>query len=129
MGESEWLLCKVRQALLWAISGQEQVTDWCNIIPATIIPILYRVGFIVAFMLMLLNATFNNISVISWRTIGGGNRRNHRPVASHIMLYGVHLAWSGFELAMLVMIGTDCIDSYKSNYHTITTIPDLYSEI
>ena len=28
-----------------------------------------RVGFIVAFMLMLLNATFNNISVISWQTV------------------------------------------------------------
>jgi dimethylaniline monooxygenase (N-oxide forming) len=26
-----------------------------------------------------------------------------------------------FELITLVMIGTDWIDSYKSNYHTITT--------
>jgi len=38
----------------------------------------------------------------------------------HIMLYWVHLAWVGFEL-MLVVIGTDCIGSCKSNYHTITT--------
>ena len=37
----------------------------------------------------------------------------------HIMLYWVHLAWAGFELTMLVVIGTDCIDSCKSNYHTI----------
>ena len=37
----------------------------------------------------------------------------------HIMLYRVHLAWAGFELT-LVVIGTDCICSYKSNYHTIT---------
>ena len=39
----------------------------------------------------------------------------------HIMLYRVHLAWVGFELTTLVMIGTDCIGSYKSNYHTMTT--------
>ena len=36
----------------------------------------------------------------------------------HIMLYQV---WAGFELTTFVMIGTDCIGSYKSNYHTITT--------
>ena len=40
----------------------------------------------------------------------------------HIMLYQVQLAWAGFELTMLVLIGTDCIGSYKSNYHTITTM-------
>ena len=40
----------------------------------------------------------------------------------HIMLYGVHLIWVGFKLTMLVVIGTDCIVSYKSNYHTITTM-------
>jgi hypothetical protein len=39
----------------------------------------------------------------------------------HIMLYRVHLAWAGFELTMLVVIGTDCIGSCKCNYHTITT--------
>jgi hypothetical protein len=27
----------------------------------------------------------------------------------HIMLYRVHLAWVGFELTTLVVIGTDCI--------------------
>jgi hypothetical protein len=27
----------------------------------------------------------------------------------------------GFALTTLVVIGTDCIDSYKSNYHMITT--------
>ena len=26
----------------------------------------------------------------------------------HIMLYRVHFTWSGFELTMLVLIGTDC---------------------
>jgi len=27
----------------------------------------------------------------------------------------------GFKLTTLVVIGTDCIGSYKSNYHTFTT--------
>jgi hypothetical protein len=40
----------------------------------------------------------------------------------HIMLYRVHIAWARFELTILEMIGTDCIGSCKSNYHTITTI-------
>jgi hypothetical protein len=39
----------------------------------------------------------------------------------HTMLYRVHLAWVGFELTTLVVISTDCIGSYKSNYHTMTT--------
>jgi len=42
----------------------------------------------------------------------------------HIMLYT--LPWSRFELTTSVVIGTDCIGSCKSNYHTImaTTAPD-----
>ena len=39
----------------------------------------------------------------------------------HIMLYRVHLAWTGFELTTLVVIGTDCIGSCKFNYHMIMT--------
>jgi len=37
------------------------------------------------------------------------------------MLYRAHLAWPGFELLTLVVMGTDIIGSNKSNYHTITT--------
>ena len=37
----------------------------------------------------------------------------------HIMLYRVHLPWTGFELTMLVVIGSDYIGSYKSNNHMI----------
>jgi hypothetical protein len=42
------------------------------------------------------------------------------------MLNQVHLAWARFKLTMLVVIGTDCIGSYISNYHTImaTTAPN-----
>jgi hypothetical protein len=36
----------------------------------------------------------------------------------HIMLYTS--PWSRFELTTSVVIGTDCIGSCKSNYHTIT---------
>ena len=32
--------------------------------------------------------------------------------------------WTGFELTTLVVIGADCIGSYKSDYHTITTTTD-----
>jgi len=39
----------------------------------------------------------------------------------HIMLYRV-----GFELTTLVVIGTDCIGSYQSNYHkNMTTMPPV----
>jgi hypothetical protein len=46
----------------------------------------------------------------------------------HIMLNWVHLTWAGFELTALVVIGTDCIGSCKSNYHMITTTPALNDE-
>ena len=41
------------------------------------------------------------------------------------MLYPIYLAWTVFELTTLVVIDTDCIGSYDSNYHTIktTTVP------
>ena len=39
----------------------------------------------------------------------------------HIMLYQANLAWAGFKLTTLVVIGTDCIGSCKSNYHMMTT--------
>jgi hypothetical protein len=38
----------------------------------------------------------------------------------HIMLHRVHIAWVRFELTTSVVIDTDCIGSYISNYHTIT---------
>jgi hypothetical protein len=43
----------------------------------------------------------------------------------HILLYRVHLAWAGFELTKLVVIGTDCTCSWKANYHKPTTISQL----
>ena len=83
--------------------------------------------------LMVFNATFNNISAISWRPVllveeTGELGENHRPVASHWQLYHIMLytsPWSRFELTTSVVIGTDCIDSCKSNYHTITATTAL----
>jgi len=75
--------------------------------------------------LMVFSATFNNISFISWQSVllveeTGGPGENHQPVKLyHIMLYTS--PWSRFELTTSVVIGTDCIGSCKSNYHTITS--------
>ena len=43
----------------------------------------------------------------------------------HIML--CTSPWSGFELTTSVVIGTNCIGSCKSNYHTITALRALFS--
>ena len=40
-------------------------------------------------------------------------------------MYRVRLTLAGFELTVLVVIGTDCIGLYKPNYHTVTTAPTL----
>ena len=88
---------------------------------------------------MVFNVTFNNISAISWRSVlsvgetgvPGEKNPTCRKLLTlyHIILYLVHrLAWVGFELTTLHVIGTDYIGSYKSNYHTITTttVPKTY---
>jgi hypothetical protein len=91
------------------------------------------------------NATFNNISAISRGSIllveeSGVPRENYQPAANktksltnfyHIMLWWVQLAWAGFELTMLVVIGTDFTGSCKSICHTITatTAPILVQTV
>jgi hypothetical protein len=74
------------------------------------------------------NATFNNISVISWRPVLllEETGENHRPVASHRQTLShnvIHL-----ELTASVVIDNDCIGSCKSNYHpiTATTAPKTF---
>ena len=58
--------------------------------------------------------------------IGGGNQRNQvADKLYHRMVYQVHLACAGFELATLVVIGTDYIGSCIYNYHAITTALDI----
>ena len=110
----------------WHITGK----GFCKIFLEFL---FWLVGWFVVF-----NATFNNIQLYSggqfywWRK---PKKNKDLPQVTdklyHIMLYQVHPAWVGFELTTLVLIGTDYIDSCKSNYHTITTMmaPVLILEI
>ena len=73
------------------------------------------------------NGTFNNISVISWRSAllveeAGVPQENHLPAQvtdTHItwICFECTSPWTGFELTRLVVIGTEWISSGKSNYH------------
>ena len=77
---------------------------------------------------MMFNTIFNNILVISWQSVlfveeTGVPRKTHRPVANHwqtlsrsTVSFNYTSPWTGFELAPLVVIDTDCIGSCKSNY-------------
>jgi len=70
---------------------------------------------------MVFNATFNNISIISWRSVllveeTGVHGEHHRPVASHRQtlshnVYRVHLAMSQIRI---------------HNYHMITIMTAHY---
>jgi hypothetical protein len=71
---------------------------------------------------MVFNATFYNISVISFWSVlfveeTGEPGENVTDNLYHIMLYTS--PWSRFELTS-VGIGTDSIGNCKSNYHTTT---------
>jgi len=78
------------------------------------------------------NATFNNISAISWRSgllaeqtgIPGEEKTADlwQVTDKHyqVMSYWLHFAMSGIRTHN-ISGDTDCTSSFKSNYHTITT--------
>jgi hypothetical protein len=70
---------------------------------------------------MVFNATFNNISVISWRSVllveeTGVPRENHRPVASHWQTLSHNIASSTLRLS----------EVRTHNDYTITMAPSSY---
>ena len=128
-----WFISTLIKALNWI------ELNWIDISPVSFVKTLWwkchvmsHLGFLIgtSVRVMVFNATFNNISVILWRSVLFVEEtrvpgENHWPAASHwqlyhIMLYQVHLAYVEFEL-MLVVVSTDYIGSYKSNYHMIMT--------
>ena len=93
--------------------SEENKMTWC------LTPLSLSDGLIITWLVLGLwcfNATFNNISVMSWRSDPPQvtNKLYH-------IVYRVHLALAGFALTTFVVIGTDYIGSYKFNDHTITT--------
>jgi hypothetical protein len=83
---------------------------------------------------MVFNATFNNISVISWRSVlfvkeTGDVEKTTDLSQITVKLYPIMLyssPWSRLKLTTSVVIGTDCLGSCKSNYHTITATTALH---
>ena len=76
---------------------------------------------------MVFNATFGNIvAAVLLMEETEVPEEKHRSAASHWQTLSHNvvsstLALVGFELTTFVVIGTDCIGSYVSNYRTITT--------
>jgi len=82
---------------------------------------------------MVVNTTFNNMSVLWWwsvllvaETRVPGKAIDLQVIdKNYHMLYRIHLVWAGFELTMLVVMDAACIGSCKSIYSTITTAPKI----
>jgi len=110
---SSFSTCNTRHVALatnWMTShewGKARVVIMKNVTSSSSI-VIYSRNDIAENWFMVFNATFNNISAISWRYTS---------------------PWTGFELTTLVVIGTDCIGSCKSNYHTTTTAPSLQIDV
>jgi len=77
---------------------------------------------------MVFNTSFNNISVISWQSVYWWRKPEFLEKTTDLSQVTDKLshnvvsstpAWAGFEPTTLVVTGSDYIDSYKSNYHTI----------
>ena len=94
-------------------------TEWPWVCIVHLVPNIFK-----GFGFMMFNPTFNNISVISWRSILLVEKTTDLSLTNFITISRLEYTspWVGLNLTTLVVIGTDFIGSCKSNYHTITTI-------
>ena len=112
--------------LLGGSKAQKDITHWL-VKPLTIFPTLFGLGLglwcLTPFSTIFLQYRWQSVLLVEEYREKTTDLPQVNDKLYHIMLYRVHLAWVRFELTMLVVIGIDCIGSYKSNYHTITTTP------
>ena len=81
---------------------------------------------IVRVRVMVFNATFNNISIISWVAVSFICEENHWQTLSHNVVSSTTRYEQDSSSQLVVVIGTDCTGSCKSNYQTMTTTTDIY---
>jgi hypothetical protein len=101
---------------------------WCSVW----LFIIYQSIFLLRTGFMVFISTFNNISVKLWWSVllveeTGVPGENQQLVTSHwqtlshnVVSNTPHCEWD-LNSQLVVMIGTDCTGSCKSNYHMITT--------
>ena len=83
---------------------------------------------------MVFDTTFNNISVILWQLallVEETRIPCRKSLTNFITLCCIEYTspQTGFELTTLVVIGTDCTGSCKSNYHMITAMTPLVRSV
>jgi hypothetical protein len=131
------LLCIVRIAMPLAKHIKTMVGSSLPLVVCRRAHILFCFIYVLAYIglglsLMVFNFQQYFSHIVALSCINGRNRRIRRKPHTcrvtnkryHIMLYTS--AWLRFELTPSVVIGTDCIISFKSNYHTITDTTAAY---